>query len=411
MSTFQALKSSLSRLQKDRRGNFGMVTAVLLPLAIGAGALAVDITNAAMAKHQLQEASDAAALATAAALADGKIDTTTASSFAKDFVAGQMANFIGDTTELRDTTTATVTKTTSNGATSYSVSVASSYSMELSGLAQVIGFNTTNIGAASKTASGHSEKQGSVSIFLALDKSGSMGNDTGTVNASQPTESYTYECGGYLNKHGKWITQTCTGTRTNYYTKIEALKLAVGNLTAELDKADPTHIYSRTGAVAYDIKTYPETALAWGTSEVTTYVNALMAANGTNSSGAMDKAYTSLTALNNARNDNENALHQAKTGQTPKKYIVFMTDGDNNDDLAGGRSYDILTKGTCDTAKSKGIEIYTIAFMAPENGQALLKYCATDDNHYFKAESMSDLLAAFQEIGAKTSSQTTRLIN
>jgi hypothetical protein len=364
-----------------------------------------------MAKHQLQEASDAAALATAAALADGKINTTTATAFAKDFVTGQMSNFISDTTALRDATTATATKTTSNGAISYSVSVSSSYNMDLSGLAQVIGFKTTNIGAASQTASGYSEKQGSVSIFLALDKSGSMGEDTATVNASQPTESYTYECGGYYNKKGKWVTQTCTGTRTNYYTKIEALKLAVGNLTGELDKADPTHIYSRTGAVAYDINTYPETALAWGTSAVTTYVNALAAANGTNSSGAVSKAYTSLMAKNNAGNDNENALHQEKTKQTPKKYIVFMTDGDNNNDSAGGRSYDTLTKATCDKAKGDKIEIYTVAFMAPPTGQALLKYCATDASHYFAAESMTDLLAAFKEIGAKTSEQKTRLIN
>ncbi|WP_431322693.1 VWA domain-containing protein [Rhizobium sp. YTU87027] len=392
MSTFQSLKSSLSRLQKDRHGNFGMVTAILLPIAIGAGAVAVDVTNAALAKHQLQEASDAAALATASALAEGKIDTTTASAFAKDFVAGQMANFISDTTALRAATTATATKTTSGSAASYSVNVSSSYSMQLSGLARVIGFQTANIATSSQTASGYSEKQGSVSIFLALDKSGSMGDYT--------TTSYTYTCGKNHNK-------TCTA----YYTKIAALKLAVGNLTAELDKADPTHIYSRTGAVSYDLITYPEAKLAWGTSAVTTYVNALSAANGTNSSGAVSMAYNSLIAKNNAGNDNENALHQAKTGQTPKKYIVFMTDGDNNDDSSGGRSYDTLTKDTCNKAKGDGIEIYTVAFMAPVNGQALLKYCATDDNHYFKAESMSDLLAAFKEIGAKTSDQTTRLIN
>ncbi|WP_208249678.1 TadE/TadG family type IV pilus assembly protein [Rhizobium sp. T1470] len=410
MSTLRSLKSSLSRLRNDRHGNFGIISAILLPVTIGAGALAVDITNAAMAKHQLQEASDAAALATAAALADGKINTTTAAAFAKDFVAGQMANFIRDTTALRDATTATATKTTSNGGTSYSVSVSSSYSMDLSGLAQVIGFKTTNIGAGSQTSSGYSEKQGSVSIFLALDKSGSMGDDTTTTDADTPTESYTYNCDYHWNDKGKW-TNKCTGTRTNYYTKIEALKLAVGNLTTELDKADPTHIYSRTGAVSYDLITYPETKLAWGTSAVTTYVNALSAANGTNSSGAVSMAYGSLMAKNNAGNDNENALHQAKTGQTPKKYIVFMTDGDNNNDTSGGRSYDTLTKATCDKAKGDGIEIYTVAFMAPTNGQALLKYCATDDNHYFKAESMSDLLAAFQEIGAKTSDQKTRLIN
>ncbi|MDM9620722.1 VWA domain-containing protein [Rhizobium sp. S96] len=421
MRTLHSLKDEISRLLKDRGGNFAMMTAIIMPVAIGAASVAVDISNTAMSKRQLQDAADSAALATASALADGKITTTGAAAFAKDFVGGQMANYLGDTTALKDATTTTATQTTSGSATSYSVSVSTNYSMSLSGLAQVAGFKTATISASSQTASGYSETQGSVSMFLALDKSGSMADPTSTVNAEQPTktsqytytETYTYDCG--TQKKPK----TCTGTRqatgtkteTNYYTKIEALKLAVGSLTTQLNTADPTHIYARTGAVSYDIKEYTASKLAWGTSAVTTYVNALSAANGTNSSGAMNTAYTSLIAKNSAGNDNENALHQAKTGQTPKKYIVFMTDGDNNDDSSGGRSYDTLTKATCDKAKADSIEIYTVAFMAPATGQALLKYCATDASHYFAAESMADLLSAFKKIGAKAANQTTRLIN
>ena len=186
---------------------------------------------------------------------------------------------------------------------------------------------------------------------------------------------------------------------------------AAGNLFGELNSADPNAEYARTGAVSYDLVEYAASRLAWGTAAVSGYVNALQSGGGTNSSGAMNTAYTSLTAKNAAGNDAEDALHQQKTGQTPKKYIVFMTDGDNNDDKWGGRSYDTSTKTTCDNAKSKGIEIYTIAFMAPAGGQALLHYCASDDAHYFKAEKMEDLLAAFKAIGAKTSAQLTRLTN
>jgi Flp pilus assembly protein TadG len=392
MNTLHFLKSRMSRLLRDRGGNFAMMTAILLPVTIGAASLAIDISDAVLSQRQLQEASDAAALATAAALADGKIDTAGATAFAKDFVAGQMANYIGDTAALKNATTATATKTTSGTTTSYNVSVSSSYSMQLSGLAQVAGFKTTNIGAASNTASGNSQTQGSVSMYLALDKSGSMGDDTKT--------SHTYTCGHNNNK-------TCT----DYYTKIEALKIAAANLFAQLDSADPSHIYVRTGAVSYDIVEYTASQLNWGTSSVASYVNALEAGGGTNSSGAMNTAYTSLTAKNNAGNDAEDAIHQAKTKQTPKKYIVFMTDGDNNNDKNGGRSYDTLTKATCNEAKAKGIEIYTIAFMAPTGGQALLHYCATDDSHYFQAEKMEDLLAAFKQIGAKASNQITRLTN
>jgi Flp pilus assembly protein TadG/uncharacterized protein YegL len=416
MNTLLFMMNGISRLMADRDGNFAMTTAILLPVLFGAGSLAVDISSAAMSKRQLQEAADSAALATASALADGKIDTSGAAAFAKDFIAGQMANYLSDTTALKNATTATATKSTSGAATSYSVDISSSYTMQFSGLAQVAGFKSTTIGASSQTASGYSETQGSVSMFLALDKSGSMGDPTSTVNASQPTrtyeytytETYTYDCGT------KKKPKTCTGTRqatatateTNYYTKIEALKLAVGSLTNQLETADPTHIYARTGAVSYDIKEYSPSNLAWGTSAVSTYVNALSANGGTNSSDAMDTAYTSLIAKNSAGNDSEDAIHYAKTKQVPKKYIVFMTDGDNN-----ASSYDTNTKKTCDAAKAKDIEIYTVAFMAPSNGQSLLKYCATDGSHYFQAESMADLLAAFKKIGAKAANQTTRLIN
>jgi Flp pilus assembly protein TadG len=409
MSTAYFLKSSIKNLWHDRGGNFAMMTAILLPVTIGAASLAVDVSNAAMSKRQLQDAADSAALAVASALADGKIDTSGAAAFAKDFVAGQMANYLGDTTAIKNATSATATKTTSGSATSYSVSVSSNYTMQLSGLAQVAGFKTTTIGAASQTASGYSETQGSVSMFLALDKSGSMDYATSTVNASQPTLTTYYDCGYWSG--GRWVAKTCSTTATNYYKKIDALKIAVGSLATQLETADPTHIYARTGAVSYDINEYSPSTLDWGTSGVTGYVDKLQANGGTNSSDAMNTAYTSLTAKNSAGNDSENAIHKDKTGQTPKKYIVFMTDGDNNDDRWGGRSYDTATKATCNAAKAKGIEIFTVAFMAPTTGQKLLKNCATDNSHYFEAESMTDLLAAFKKIGAKAANQTTRLIN
>jgi hypothetical protein len=276
---------------------------------------------------------------------------------------------------------------------------------------QAIGFSSQHLSTSGTTVGGQSQTQGSISMYLALDKSGSMGDPTATVNADDPTESYTYDCNGHYNKKGKWVYDTCTGSRANYYTKIEALKIAAGNLFGQLASADPNAEYARTGAVSYDINEYTPSNLAWGTAGVSSYVNALQSGGGTNSSGAMNTAYSALTAKNAAGNDAEDAIHKQKTGQVPKKYIVFMTDGDNNNDSSNGRSYDTLTKATCDTAKSKGIEIYTIAFMAPSGGQALLHYCASDDAHYFQAEKMEDLLAAFQAIGAKASAQLTRLTN
>ncbi|RDJ06580.1 pilus assembly protein TadG [Rhizobium phaseoli] len=405
------LHPCLRRMFSDRGGNFGIMTAILAPVLLGAAGMAIQVGDMLISKQQLQEAADSAALATATALANGTIQTSQAEAFARNFVAGQMANYLQSGVDIKSATGVTVQTNTSGNSTSYQVTVSPSYDLTVNPLMQAVGFTTQHLSTSGTTIGGHSQTQGSISMYLALDKSGSMGEDTATVNEEDPTESYTYDCNGHYNKKGKWIYDTCTGSRANYYTKIEALKMAAGNLFGQLSSADPNAQYVRTGAVSYDIVQYTPSALAWGTSGVSTYVNALQAGGGTNSSGAMSTAYSSLTAKNAAGNDAEDSAHKLKTGQTPKKYIVFMTDGDNNDDSSGGRSYDTLTKATCDTAKSKGIEIYTIAFMAPEGGQALLHYCASDDSHYFQAEKMEDLLAAFQAIGAKASSQLTRLTN
>jgi hypothetical protein len=65
---------------------------------------------------------------------------------------------------------------------------------------------------------------------------------------------------------------------------------------------------------------------------------------------------------------------------------------------------DELTKQACANAKAAGIEIFSIGFSTPTDpidaqGLALLKGCATNDDHYYKAENASDLNAAFSSIG------------
>jgi hypothetical protein len=47
--------------------------------------------------------------------------------------------------------------------------------------------------------------------------------------------------------------------------------------------------------------------------------------------------------------------------------------------------------------------------MAPTRGQNLLKYCATTTSHYFQAENMAALVAAFKVIGERTSAVVSRL--
>ena len=63
-----------------------------------------------------------------------------------------------------------------------------------------------------------------------------------------------------------------------------------------------------------------------------------------------------------------------------------------------------MTRQACTNAKAAGIEVFTIGFSTPDDpidaqGLALMKNCATNDDHYFKAENADQLNAAFASIG------------
>jgi Mg-chelatase subunit ChlD len=154
----------------------------------------------------------------------------------------------------------------------------------------------------------------------------------------------------------------------------------------------------RTGAVSYNSAMQTPTNLAWGETATKTYISKLTADGGTDSSIAFKTAYQALTAAT------ENTAHMNVNGQAPSKYIVFMTDGDNN-----YTSADTETKKWCDLARTNGVEVYTVAFMAPDRGKALLSYCATTSAHYFAAENADDLNAAFDYIGERATETATRL--
>jgi len=374
----------MSRLLKDRSGNFGMMTAILLPVLIGGGGIALDLTNMMMSKTQLQEAADSAALAASTALATGEAaDEAAAKKLAKEFFIAQMGNYMGAEAAgaLAGTTDVTVNTTTSSAGKSFQVSVGSSYNLALTPLMGVFGYQTMDIATTSTSTSGTEKKTDALSLYLVLDRSGSMSEDS---------NSKVEKCSTIFGYKFCWMeTQT----------KIQALKQATANLLAELEKVDPDRKFVRTGAVSYNEKMQSPSSLKWGTSDALGYVNALPADGMTNSGEAVETAYSSLA------DPMENAYHKNKNGdKDPAKYIVFMTDGANN--ITGA---DTKTLKACKNAKDAGMEVYTIAFMAPTAGQKLLSECASSAAHYFQPENAIALNEAFKAIGQKAAKSATRL--
>ena len=83
-----------------------------------------------------------------------------------------------------------------------------------------------------------------------------------------------------------------------------------------------------------------------------------------------------------------------------------MTDGENNVDGA-----DAKTRTYCEKARIAKIKVYSIAFMAPKNGEKLLRDCATTSDDYYEPQNTASLVAAFQNIAKDASKRIVRLTN
>ncbi|MFK0161899.1 pilus assembly protein TadG-related protein [Rhizobium sp. NPDC090279] len=391
------LLRALKQLLRDRTGNFAILTAISVPMLVAASGVAIDVTSMSMSRSQLQEATDSAALAAATALADGTATTTTAKDLGNNFVLGQMSNYLtGDATTtnaLKTGTSTTVTSSSnSSGGTSYVVNVNASYSMSANSMSRLLGMQTMSVSAASTSTSGTAVEKTALSMEIVLDKSGSMWLDTEAIDKTQTKCDQYYVSGLYLYKY-KDQENPC------YIKKIAALKTATGTLLDQLDAADPTSQYVRTAGIGWSDEIDLSSELDWGTKTTRNKViNKLAAGGGTESSAPMKSAYNKLVAVDEA------TTQAGKGNKNFQKIIVLMTDGDNN-----ATSSDTETLKTCTDAKNKGVQIYTVAFMAPTRGQNLLRSCASSPSNYFDAKQMSDLVAAFKSIGAQAAKQMTLL--
>ncbi|MGO4611594.1 TadE/TadG family type IV pilus assembly protein, partial [Variovorax sp. 2RAF20] len=80
------------RFLADTGGNFGMMTAILLPVLLGFAGAGMELANVMQVKADLQNTADSAALAAAteARLKEGALTDEQIKEIAKAFIASQM---------------------------------------------------------------------------------------------------------------------------------------------------------------------------------------------------------------------------------------------------------------------------------------------------------------------------------
>lgn len=379
------IKSKFSNLSRrfmmDRAGNIAMTFAVVSIPLLGAMGAGVDYMRALNMHREIQANLDAALVA---AIKDvGTKDD--------DAIKQQLANWLAAEASVSgsyelDINSVSIDTSNQKVTATVRANVPTTFM-------RILGKTTVPVAVNASIIGGETITKSAFSMFLVLDQSGSMGDPTNT----------TYQ---KCNSNG-------TNCTTKKYTKMESLKIAVASLLTQFDTADPDKKYVRTAAVSYDDWARPASTMEWGTSAASSYVSALQPDGLTDSSDAMDTAYDALRK--STGNKSENSIHNAKNGLVPEKFIVLMTDGENTK-WSGNRvtdnpEADTATKATCDDAKDKGIKIYTIAFMAPDRGKALLSYCASGNDYNYNVENTAQIVEAFKTIGEQASKNLVRLTN
>ncbi len=411
---------NMRALLADRQGNFAMMTAVALPLLMGVAGGGLEFTRAMQVKSDLQNSADAATLAAATKFreSEGKLSDEELKGGVASFIGGQ--SFSQGLTELEkkaleSNINSVAKRTETTKGTSFKIATTVSYQMPLNPLLGMIWAKTLTLSATSTSESSFN-KGAPMSMYLVLDRSGSMSFRTDTVDRSK------YSCPNYTSSN--WgQSQSKVTSNPCYVNKSTSLKTAVSYLVDTLNKADPTYQLGgspesklvRTAAVAYSDVKFAEQGFEWGTKKTSAYVQAIpqYPEGGTNANIALNTAYDALKSNNTNIMTTKEGIEQGKQdNKFYNRYIVLMTDGEMTGSSSSWSStIDTQVRATCTKAKADDIKIFTIAFMAPDKGKALLQACATSIDNYYAPENMEEIVEAFGDIARKASGNISRLTN
>jgi len=340
------MRRYIRRLIGDKCGAMALPYALALTaITTGVGA-AYDYSNIAAAKIRLQDSVDTAALS-GAIIAHQQIDMREQTAL---LTLNENIELVGSLSLNGQPSIAI-----NDDAKEITVTATALYKTSFLGL---IGKNTVSI-KASSTSGFAVEAMNPLSVYLVLDISGSM----------------------------SWAS-------TDGTIKIDALKKAVDDMffTLYSTSENPALLTStiRTGYASYASGLEATRDMTPGYGGTVAAVNSLSALGGTNSTPGFQYAYDQLKADMSAANWSG--------------YLIFMTDGDNNDPAS-----DIATLDLCTQAKADNITIYTVAFEAPVKGKTLLEACADSGGKFYESDNANDLNDAFRDIGRSISQSVIRI--
>lgn len=313
-----------NKFVKDTSGQFSILFAVSASVLMLGSAAAIDTAGMHKAKSRINDIADSAALAGASA---SEMNNAQRVQIVKDYIEANSDPSL--LSKLKDDPVVTFNDAEKDVTVEFTVNTKPLWG-------KVLGKSVLPVSTKS-VASYADQSVTPVSIAFALDVSGSMNWNTSDGNV-----------------------------------KINALKDSVSllyrEIEAEMDNPADLQKSLRSGMSAYSTVIKKRLPMEAGWYGLDTAVKQLSAGGGTNSTASLQYAYDQIKADRQYRAANQPHYNPSLA----KEYVIFMTDGDNNNSAWDASSYNV-----CAAMQNDGIEVFTIAFAAPQKGQALLMDCAS----------------------------------
>jgi Flp pilus assembly protein TadG len=444
----------------DRRGNFGLMTAILVVPLIGAAGLAIDYSDQSELKAELMEAADAAALgaissqtagykAVQAMSGDGEI--TVAEQDAKQLFLAQRASGLGVTaSQLPLDVSITVAK-----ASGIVTSTVNFSAQAPTTFMKILGINSMPVAGTATASSGGVIEKTYTDFYLLLDNTPSMGIGAtqadidalvkATVDAPDAAgRSCAFAChmvwgSGVENSDSNYI----IARKNNITLRIDVVTAAVKGLMDDAaEETEPNQYrfaaYTFGSAASEDMPYYGIQRITGLTGDLSTMrtaigqVSLMTTQHHQYNEDALTSFDTALTAMN--KEIKSDGGGGTSTGNR-QEVVFFVTDGMNDsrkDTCNGGkvwgdpdRCLQPIDPALCTVLKTRGIKVavlYTTYLPIPTDSiwnQGIkpvfakdigpkLQACASD-GLFFEVKPTDDMAASMSILFSKAASATSGL--
>lgn len=396
-------------LRRSEEGSVAILVSVVMVVLLAIAGLSVDVGRTHSERSALQAAADAAALAGARLASASESDRieTALRYFAANYQSPTkgsvtpVASVVGDAVQVNATIVVPMRLAKLAGPKEMRVSVASS---------------------AARSSRG-------VELMFVLDVSGSMGG-SGKIEALRTESVKLLETiyGGSETKANTWVGVAPFSGRVNIASYgagwmtgappsgvPDPARLCTGLRSTMNEENDETPGAEPFPYFAGDENTCPGPLAIGLTAEKSTIklaLESLYPGHGASTNKGMAWGWRMLSPKWRGMWGNQSL--PLDYDKSPGKVVVFMTDGENHPEQSGD-PYTTLEANEqllreCESMKSEGIEIYTVAFSMGTSLTAIYGECASTPSHHFDADDADALAAAFSNMGDKIVQSELRLI-